>query len=48
MKSVRQIIKTPEVQFVNYLVAAAKPVGLILNLAKEKLKLSIGSGIYSN
>ena len=31
LKSVRRIIKTHDVQLVNYLVATGKPVGLIIN-----------------
>ncbi|MBL7211122.1 MAG: hypothetical protein ISS61_01950 [Desulfobacteraceae bacterium] len=33
----RRIIKTHEVQLVNYLVAAGKSVGLILNIGESKV-----------
>ena len=39
LKSVRQIIRTHEVQLVNYLVATGKPVGLILNFGETKVEI---------
>lgn len=39
LKSVSRIIKAHEVQLVNYLVSTNKPVGLILNFAKDKLEV---------
>ena len=39
LKSVNKIIKAHEVQLVNYLVSANKPVGLILNFAKNKVEV---------
>ena len=39
LKSVRQIIKSHEVQLVNYLVATGKPVGLIINFGTKKVEI---------
>ena len=39
LKSTRRIIKAHEVQLVNYLVAAGKPVGLILNFGERKVEI---------
>ena len=39
MKSISKIIKTHEVQLVNYLVSTNKSVGLILNFAKAKVEI---------
>jgi len=39
LKSVSNIIKAHEVQLVNYLVSTNKPVGLILNFAKNKVEV---------
>ena len=39
LKSVRRIIKSHEVQLVNYLVATGKPVGLILNFGERKVEI---------
>ncbi len=39
LKSVRRIIKTHEVQLVNYLVATGKTVGLILNFGESKVEV---------
>ena len=39
LKSVRRIIKSHEVQLVNYLVATGKPVGLILNFGEKKVEI---------
>lgn len=39
LKSVRQIAQTHEVQLVNYLVATAKPVGLVLNFGPQKVEV---------
>ena len=39
LKSVRRIIKAHEVQFVNYLIATGKPVGLILNFGERKVEI---------
>jgi GxxExxY protein len=39
LKSVRQIVKAHEVQLVNYLVATAKHVGLILNFGERKVEI---------
>jgi hypothetical protein len=38
-KKVRRIIKTQEVQLVNYLVETGKPVGLILNFGERKVDI---------
>ena len=35
LKSVRRVIRAHEVQYVNYLVATGKPVGLILNFGER-------------
>jgi GxxExxY protein len=37
LKSVRRIVKTHEVQLVNYLVATGKDVGLILNFSEKEV-----------
>ncbi len=39
LKSVSKIIKAHEIQLVNYLVSTNKPVGLILNFAKDKVEV---------
>ncbi len=39
LKSVSNIIKAHEIQLVNYLVTTNKPVGLILNFAKDKVEV---------
>ncbi len=39
LKSVSKIIKAHEIQLVNYLVSTGKPVGLILNFAKDKVEV---------
>ena len=39
LKSVQRIIKAHEIQLVNYLVAAGKPVGLILNFGERKVEI---------
>jgi GxxExxY protein len=39
LKSVRQIIKTHEIQLVNYLVATKKEVGLLLNFGETKVEV---------
>ena len=39
LKSVRRIIKSHEVQLVNYLVATDKPVGLVLNFGEKKVEI---------
>ena len=39
LKSVTRIVKAHEVQLVNYLVTTNKPVGLILNFAKDKVEV---------
>ena len=39
LKSVSKIIKAHEIQLVNYLVTTNKPVGLILNFAKDKVEV---------
>ena len=39
LKSVSKIIKVHEIQLVNYLVTTNKPVGLILNFAKDKVEV---------
>jgi len=39
LKSVSNIIKAHEIQLVNYLVSTNKPVGLILNFAKDKVEV---------
>jgi len=39
LKSVSKIIQTHEIQLVNYLVATNKPVGLILNFAKDAVEV---------
>lgn len=39
LKSVSKIIKAHEIQLVNYLVITNKPVGLILNFAKDKVEV---------
>ena len=39
LKSVSKIVKAHEVQLVNYLVSTNKPVGLILNFAKDKVEV---------
>jgi len=39
LKSMRRIIKSHEIQLVNYLVATDKPVGLLLNFGEEKVNV---------
>ena len=39
LKSVSKIVKAHEIQLVNYLVTTNKPVGLILNFAKDKVEV---------
>ncbi len=39
LKSVRSIIKSHEVQLVNYLVATGKPVGLIINFPEKRVEV---------
>ncbi len=39
LKSVSKIVKAHEIQLVNYLVSTNKPVGLILNFAKDKVEI---------
>ncbi len=39
LKSVSKIVKAHEIQLVNYLVGTSKPVGLILNFAKDKVEV---------
>ena len=39
LKSVSKIVKAHEIQLVNYLVSTSKPVGLILNFAKDKVEV---------
>ena len=39
LKSVRRVVKTHEVQLVNYLVATGKPIGLILNFGESKVEV---------
>ena len=39
LKSVTKIVKAHEIQLVNYLVGTNKPVGLILNFAKDKVQI---------
>ncbi|KAA3618388.1 MAG: GxxExxY protein [Calditrichaeota bacterium] len=39
LKSVRQLMKTHEVQLVNYLVATKKDVGLLLNFAEMQVEV---------
>jgi len=39
LKSVSNIVKAHEIQLVNYLVSTQKPVGLILNFAKDKVEV---------
>ena len=39
LKSVSKIVKAHEIQLVNYLVSTGKPVGLILNFAKDKVEV---------
>jgi GxxExxY protein len=39
LKSVNKIVKAHEIQLVNYLVTTNKPVGLILNFAKDKVEV---------
>jgi len=39
LKSVSQIVKTYEVQLVNYLVATGKPVGLVINFGEKKVEI---------
>ena len=39
LKSVSKIIKAHEIQLVNYLVTTNRPVGLILNFAKDKVEV---------
>jgi len=39
LKSVSKIIKAHEIQLVNYLVSTSRPVGLILNFAKDKVEV---------
>ena len=39
LKSVNKIVKAHEIQLVNYLVSTNKPVGLILNFAKDKVEV---------
>jgi GxxExxY protein len=39
LKSVSEIVKAHEIQLVNYLVSTNKPVGLILNFAKDKVEI---------
>ncbi len=39
LKSVKTIIKSHEIQLVNYLVATGKPIGLILNFGEERVEV---------
>ena len=39
LKSVSKIVKAHEIQLVNYLVSTGKPVGLILNFAKDEVEV---------
>ena len=39
LKSASKIIKAHEIQLVNYLVTTNRPVGLILNFAKNKVEV---------
>ncbi len=39
LKSIEKIIKTHEVQLVNYLVARKRPIGLIINFARDKVEI---------
>ena len=39
LKSVKRIVKSHEVQLVNYLTATGKPVGLIINFAPTKVEV---------
>ena len=39
LKSVSKINKAHEIQLVNYLVSTNKPVGLIINFAKDKVEI---------
>ena len=39
LKSVRSIIKSHEVQLVNYLVATGKPIGLIINFGEKRVEV---------
>jgi len=39
MKSVIRIIRVHEVQLVNYLVAAGKPVELVINFGERKVEI---------
>ena len=39
LKSVSNIVKAYEIQLVNNLVSTNKPVGLILNFAKDKVEI---------
>jgi len=39
LKSAKQIAPIHEVQLVNYLVATAKPIGLLLNFAETKVQI---------
>ena len=39
LKSLSKIVKAHEIQLVNYLVTTNKPVGLILNFAKDKVEV---------
>ena len=39
VKSIKRLIQAHEVQLVNYLVAANKPVGLLLNFGERKVEV---------
>ena len=39
LRSVSKIVKVHEIQLVNYLVSTNKPVGLILNFAKDNVEV---------
>ncbi len=40
LKSVRRVVKTHEVQLVNYLTATGKNVGLIINFGERKVEIN--------
>ena len=39
LKSVRKLVEAHEVQLVNYLVAAGKPVGLLINFGETRAEI---------
>ena len=43
LKSVRRVIKTHEVQLVNYLTATGKDVGLIINFSESRVEPKFGN-----